>query len=168
MINCYLWKILPFFKSEHKFHHLGGWREWLLDWASQMWSTAETANTLGVMCQSRQHYRGHWEGVYSCLQPQRKNVGNNVCFAFTNLGRSFNCHLLEASLWCYLIEKSVLVSKFSWEHTIKKWDTIYLLVLAHSGCSIMFTDGMNAKSYGFMLKKRIDSPAACNNQRWWV
>jgi len=53
MINCYLWKILPFFKSEHKFHHLGGWREWLLDWASQMWSTAETANKLGVMCQSR-------------------------------------------------------------------------------------------------------------------
>ena len=114
------------------------------------------------------HYRGHWEGVYSCLPPQRKNVGNNVCFAFTNLGRSFNRHLSEASLWCYLIEKSVLVSKFSWEHTIKKWNTIYLLVLAHSGCSIMFTDGMNAKSYGFMLKKRIDSPAACNNQRWWV
>lgn len=99
--NCYLWKILPFLKSEHKFNHLGGWR-WG-NWASQMWSTAETANRLCLMCQSREHYSGHWEGFWSCFQTQREECWEQTTMSvlrsreaypvFTIIGRSFNCHL---------------------------------------------------------------------------
>lgn len=101
--KCHVWKILPFLKSEHKFNHFKGWRWEPLDWASAMWSITETADRLCLVCQSRQHDSGHWEGFWSCIQTQKEECWKpwagsvlrkrEAYPVFIILGGSFSCHL---------------------------------------------------------------------------
>lgn len=49
----------------------------LLDWASQIWSIAETANRLCLMGQSRQHIVALEKGSEVVSSLRWRNAGNN-------------------------------------------------------------------------------------------